>query len=76
MHVTFLIWRPVALGAPELIVIVIILLVFFSAPVMPAENHPRKVCSRLVRGEARFLICLGVVLAVSIGVVLMQGFSR
>ena len=31
MHVTFLIWRPVALGAPELIVIVIILLVFFSA---------------------------------------------
>ena len=76
MHATLSIWRPVALGTPELIVILIILLVFFSAPVIPAEGRLRDVGSRLTRGETQFLVCLGVVLAVFIGVLLTRGVSR
>lgn len=76
MPATLSIWRPVALGTPELLALLIILLVCFSAPVLPTAGWRREGGSRLTRGEKGFLACLCVLLAVLVGALLLAGSSR
>jgi hypothetical protein len=69
-------FRPVFLGAPESIVVLVVLLVLFSGLRFPARGAAKNSPARLSRGEWWFLGCLGFVLAVAVGVLFLPAASR
>ena len=67
------------LGAPELIVVLIVVLVFFSGHAMPGGGErgvPRGSDRRLTQYEKQILLAVGAVVALGIGILLWQRGAR
>lgn len=75
MHPLYLVGSQLGLGAPESIVILVILLVLFSGQVTLVGSEgsvPRGGAPRLTRHEKQVLLVLGAVVAVGVGILAWQ----
>ena len=79
MSLSLAVGRNFGLGAPELIVVLVILLVFFSGSVKlvgSAGGARRGSDLRLTPHEKHTLIVLGAVVAVAVGIVIWQRIAQ
>ncbi len=76
MHAMLSVWRPFVFGAPELVVILALLLVLFSGNAVPVGGRPGARWGRLSPREIQFLLCLAALLAISCGILLARQFPR